>query len=404
MSYVTKRGVPIFDEHTLVGDDGKPLLKVTRKVLEETAAKCNRRIQQTRDYCPIVIGHTKDGQPEHKQPKIVGYASNFRVKPLFNTGRFAIHADFHVASNHVAEVRQYPRRSVEFWPGRKEIDPIALLGATAPERDLGLLKFSRDTSFHYSRTSPEKPMPDSVPDAPKGDIVDKLIAALEQTDIFKWAREKMKAEKGEQDAMAPEGPEGGLPPEGPEGAEGGLPPEGELPPELPPEGDENMDPAADKEPVRYEGAAPSGSNTQVPGAIKKPAKMSRQDAELLRYQRDYEAMAAENHNLRLRFQRSEREKDLIELEGEGYMFDRGEELDLVAGLDDAAYKKHLSRIRTRYQRGPVVSTATSRGPVVRNSRQGTRTRDEVNEIVKFAEQKRISFEDALRQMTGEPVV
>src|SRR5690606_6398015 len=131
---------------TLRDDDGNPVMRVSAKMLREIAHSNNKRFAATGDECPIVIGHTKDGLPEDKQPPIVGYASNFKDKRLLRTTRQAIHATFKFLKDKLDVVRQYPRRSVEFWLSDKKIDPIALLGATTPERDLGLLRLERGGS------------------------------------------------------------------------------------------------------------------------------------------------------------------------------------------------------------------------------------------------------------------
>src|SRR5579859_5194319 len=102
-------------------------------MLGRIAANNNRRVKETGDWTPIVIGHTKDNAPENEQPEIVGYASNFTVKPLFRTGRYAIHAVCRFFKNKLDKVKNFPRRSVELWVTREEVDPISLLGATSPQ-------------------------------------------------------------------------------------------------------------------------------------------------------------------------------------------------------------------------------------------------------------------------------
>lgn len=91
---VRKDNVAILDEHTLVqGEEG---LEINEQFLQEVVDNNNRRVQETGDKVPIIIGHTEDGVPEEAQPEIVGWASNFSLKKLFNTGRKAIFCTFEV--------------------------------------------------------------------------------------------------------------------------------------------------------------------------------------------------------------------------------------------------------------------------------------------------------------------
>lgn len=151
--FVIVDGVPILDEHTLHlpadREKGTPAqtLHVNAQVLAQIAANNNRRALETGDTVMLIEGHTRDDAPEYQQPDIVGEADNFRLAPLFNTGRQAIFArfKFRKTPDVLAKLKanKFPRRSVELWTDRWEIDPIALLGATAPERDLGVLRLSR---------------------------------------------------------------------------------------------------------------------------------------------------------------------------------------------------------------------------------------------------------------------
>lgn len=160
--YVVAKRVPTLDEHVMSPSGGEPARYCGPEELQLIADNNNRRVDQTGDATPIVVGHTTDGKDEEDQPEIVGFATNFTVGPLFNTGRMALFADYHVRKDKKELANQYPRRSVELWPKKWEVDPISLLGATTPERDLGLLQFARkgevvrlnptgEGVIHYSR-------------------------------------------------------------------------------------------------------------------------------------------------------------------------------------------------------------------------------------------------------------
>ncbi len=154
--------VAAVDEFVMRNDDGSFVANINEPFLDRLVARMNAREADTGDLCPLVIGHTEDGEREVDAPPVVGFARNWRKDVLFNTSRKAAFFDAWVKNACVDTVRNFPRRSCEVWPSRYEVDPISLLGATTPARDLGLLKLSRDGSFVY--TSPEDM---TVPDPTK---------------------------------------------------------------------------------------------------------------------------------------------------------------------------------------------------------------------------------------------
>jgi hypothetical protein len=408
--YIVKHGVPVLDEHDLTDDDGNVTGRVDRKRLEVIAGNNNRRVKETGDFVPLVIGHTKDGIPEHRQPKIVGWARNFKVRKLARTGRYAIHADFHFDKDKYHLAKDYPRRSVELWTDRWEMDPISLLGATTPERDLGVLKYERTGSPHrYSRVMEDSPMPD--PNAAAGgndDLVQKVLDAFCQSKYGKFIEMLMQQSGADEQGGEPAPAEGqdDLPTEdeppmegegdatAPEGGFGG--PEGE---EEPPVEDED-------EPKKYSaagGSPTSGSNTFTPSFGDKK-RMQRDQARVtkVRYAREVAGLKGELADLRRKYARTARERDLIQLEAEGYEFDRLEELDLVAPTDsepmaDSAYKSHLGRIRKRYQRAPIGGGH----PRVREGdNTGGRSKEDMLALASYAQSEGITYEEALRRQGG----
>ena len=436
MSFVIKKDVPILDEHVLRDEDGEELVNIDEKRLLEIARRNNARVAQTGDLTPIVIGHTRDGEPEDEQPEIVGYASGFGVKPFGKTGRKALTATFKFFKDKVDKIRQFPRRSVELWLSDWKIDPIALLGATTPERDLGLLQLSRGGQKKIRRImfsqngQPAAPSPgNSGQDSQVAAIANAVVETLKQTDVWQFMEQQMAT------ASAPEPPlpPGGMdlpPPElGMDDGAGLLPEEEDFPPEEEEEGDyEDEDAGEEDEPVRYQNSMPSGTNTYTPSYCK-PKQMSRQAqnprrvqlqrptlppelverirmaaaqrrAETTRYQKAFHQLASEHEQLRLKFQRADREKDLIQLEAEGYVLDRVEELDTVTDMDDAAYKRHLGTIRKRYQRAPVNVSLPGQSFRSPSPVQG-RDKDRALQIAEYAAQKGITYADAISEMEGE---
>jgi len=143
--WIVVHDLPVVDEHEVYDDDGNFVCHCDRQMLERIAANNNDRIRQSGDLTPITLGHTKDDAPEEEQPKIVGYGGPFYVAPLWSTGRQALfvkQAKF--MERYEDKIRDYPRRSVEIWfDDNPMVDPIALLGATTPERDLGLMRLEK---------------------------------------------------------------------------------------------------------------------------------------------------------------------------------------------------------------------------------------------------------------------
>lgn len=165
--------VPVFDEHQdvepardetgIVQRDAndKPLayqpVHYTREVLEAMCENMNSRIRETGDYTPITIGHSKrNSESGDDTPPVYGFAGPFYVGQFGKERpRAAIFAKNWALYREDADnlKKRYPRRSVELWaePNLKDryFDPISLLGAETPRRDLGLA---------YSRVRPECPI------------------------------------------------------------------------------------------------------------------------------------------------------------------------------------------------------------------------------------------------------
>lgn len=140
--WVTVPGVPLLDEHEMVGDNGKVVATVDRKVLEEIASNNNRRVRETGDPATLILGHTSD-DPRAAEKPAQGFVVNYRVRPFKRDERgqvvYAIHGDYKLRPKNAGLIEKYPRRSVELWWHKKELDPIALLGGSAPERDLSVV-------------------------------------------------------------------------------------------------------------------------------------------------------------------------------------------------------------------------------------------------------------------------
>jgi len=142
--FVVFEHVCCFDEHT--GDDG---VVYDERLLHRIAENCNRRIRTTGDYCPIVVAHTRDQDEKSSvddDPQVIGLAGPFYVSDFVNTDGVtvkAIYSTFWIFAEDEKLFLKNPRRSVEIWPEDKPenryFDPLAVLGAETPKRDLGLI-------------------------------------------------------------------------------------------------------------------------------------------------------------------------------------------------------------------------------------------------------------------------
>lgn len=139
--WVTVPNVPLLDEHVMTGEDGRDLAQVDRSVLEEIARNNNRKVYETGDPATLILGHTSD-DPRAPEKPAVGFVTGLKVKPFRRdpeSGKmiYAIFGDYKIRPKNAHLVDDFPRRSVELWWHKRDIDPVAMLGGSSPERDLG---------------------------------------------------------------------------------------------------------------------------------------------------------------------------------------------------------------------------------------------------------------------------
>jgi hypothetical protein len=393
--YVIVEDVFILDEHQMkIGDK---VIDINEQKLQDIADRNNRRIHNTGDEIPLIIGHTKDGADEKDQPEVVGYASNLRVKDFMNTGKKAIAATFkyHKASADLA--KKFPRRSVELWTRDWKLDPIALLGATTPERDLGLVRFKRKGPRKYSRVLPMTGTQDT------NEIVAGVVAALQQSDVWQFVQSQMRANQGMEmgidDSLLPTNEEDdSLLPEEEMGLEEEVPME---------EGEEGLEEEVpEEEATGVEGEDPDAVEEEP--EEKEPVRMNRQDEDdvkvrLSRVEKENGDLVAKLsaaevavQEIKLKYQRAQRDAELMGLENEGYLFDRKEELDHVSNLSEEAYASHINIIKKRYQRAPVGGATFNPAKDAVKEVKG-RGKEDMAAIAKLALDKGISYEAALAQ-------
>lgn len=163
--YEVYKNVPVFVEHTRTLKSGREL-RFGRDELEALAKRSNRRIDETGDFAPVVVGHTSP-DPAAPDPPKIGWAGPFRLGWLTKDhNKYAVLADFRIEKDKVPLLSKYPRRSAELWAeDRYEdmyLDPISLLGADTPWSDMGVLYSKNDDATRekiYYSIAPQAPGP-----------------------------------------------------------------------------------------------------------------------------------------------------------------------------------------------------------------------------------------------------
>lgn len=332
--WVVRDAVPVFAEHektTRAKDGTEETVRFDRDALQEIADNCNRRESETGDACPLILGHIPTDAAEMDLGDIVGYARKFRVGRFGPAQKLGILATFYFLKEKYDAAMQHPRRSVELWTRDQIIDPIALLKRT-PQLDLGLLTYQRNYSSKHKRylyAMGDDPM--------EPDAMQQFMKAIQ--DGFAQLGQKLDACMPQQNSAMASGTNTALP-------EGGQAPQTYVKsPEAPP---------ADPEKARMV----KESESILVAQYQKRAE--EQDARI-------KALEAKETEAVKRYQKSQRERDLIQLEAEGFKLDRANELEDFADRDDSAWQKHRERIKQRYQRVPIGDGI----PISRDAVEGT---------------------------------
>jgi hypothetical protein len=377
MGYIQIPNVPLLDEHL----PASPRLPAHfgPKELQLVADSCNRLRDDTGDYPAIVLRHTGEENPN---PPVVGYAGNFRVGDIGRVRpRKCLYCDWWIKEEHADTVRNHPRRSVEIWPDKWIIDPIAILGAEAPERYLGMLRFA---ASEVSSTVAVPALQTELDDMSEQEILEFVTKALAETPEFQFLRQQMEAQA--QDAAAAAQPATLAAPGSVTAPTAPTPaaptpaaptPAAPMTPPVPDEGDEQKPPVEmGGGKAKYEangGAMPSGTNTNVPDVVGDKKKTAEQYAAEAQAQSAIAArlealeagLKAEKEKAVQYAAEARKSKRLAVLQSfahSGYQLDPAEELGYCDRFDDAAFDEHAKRIKEKYQRAPRGSTFVNRIP------------------------------------------
>lgn len=374
--FVCERNVVVFDEHDAA--EGKPGLNVDAELLRKLAAQANKEFAEVGVAVPLTLGHTLDAPAkEEDQPKIVGWAVNFHVEDLFDTGRKALYADFYIKKKYENVIEEYPGRSVELWRNRLQLHPIALLRST-PERPLPIIKYAAgttETPYRYYFQLPTKEsvtMPDdkdaAVKDAQEGEKssvkeltakVDALTSQFQQ--LLSVFQQLMEEEQGDDDKDGDEDDDD----------KDGDDKKGSD------DNEDTNDLLAPADKPEKKTATPT--NSYVPSFTSEDkVKMSRENDEAVKFARAVEEAANKRVDAAVakalapvkaaatehakKFARMRAEKQLAELESvEKIIFQsaeiRNKELELLTELDDESFPIHVTRMKECYQRKLPASDA-----------------------------------------------
>lgn len=341
-SFVVKHGVPVLDAHELLLPDGNKIV-IDEEFLRDVAKRCKNR-ERSGDFCPLVIGHTRD---DGEEKPVVGFATNWRVNKFHD--RPALFVDFLVFKHKKEVLNEYPRRSVELWLDRKEIDPIALLGGSSPARDLGLTVFSRNSSKVYKyQIEKETQTKGDSSSMNEEKLAANVVRLLNESDLFMRIGSLLEALLEAINSPQEQG--------------------------------QNTTSQEDKseETKSEESTAP-------------------EEEEEEEEEEEVEEEDAEKEALKKKVVTLQREKALNTLRMEGVDLDVNEELSIVENFDDATFSRYLHHIKKRYSRKPAVSPAVS-ASIIGSSKL---SQEDVNSIVEYATQNNVSYEQAKRVLFGK---
>lgn len=429
--FVVMRDVPVWKEHT--NRDGVPF---GPRELRQVCDRCNERIEDTGDFCPVVLRHTTDDGD--RDPQVIGFAGPFRMGVVGDRKpKAAILATLRIYSEDAEMLRRYPRLSVEYWadeddPTNGYFDPISLLGAETPELDLGIRYSAGDHGRRVLRYSKVLRFEATAPGGsntyvPGGTDDDKetyskddpmtlseqdlaqLTAALQET-IQAMVADAVAAAQTQPEEL-PE--EEGLSPYGKmckymadedeAGADefyGGLDEDGlsSLSGEL--ESDEDEDRRGQMTAYMARYMADDSCDEDKPS----PEKYAKLKADAADYRQKYQKEVTMRRQAETELQdlksrvgkieadgkRAVRYQKLTSLQAEGYLVEPDEEIQDVAALTDDAFEKHCDRIVTKYQRVPLDTL-----PVPASQKYDGRDRKSKSE--KYAKQAAAKVQEARKK-------
>lgn len=406
---------PVFKEHVRDG------VKFGKREMERILRRNNARIEDTGDFSPLVIGHTKDNGDN--APEVIGFVGPYRLGKVGNKNpKWAILGRCRVFKADADKVRKYPRLSVEYWaddgdPTDGYFDPISLLGAETPELDLGvhyskrrgsqLVRYSKQVHRFAAAPGGSNTFVPGTGDEKKSTVYQKGSAMLTPEDLQQII-EALKPVVQEAVASATmgggdagmEGDLDGVPPvdgempgeigdempaEGnamPAEVPGDAPPDAEgaeTPPDFGDDEDDDVEIDDEDEPEQYmassDPAEPMAAqyakerNEYRAKYRKEVAKRRDVEAERDRYKKRVEAAE-------LGEKRASRYAKLQELQAQGYVLDLEEEADECLPMSDERFERHLTKVAERYRKVPIAGVNVKPTPIAKPEKVKEKGADE----------------------------
>lgn len=392
--YVKIPSVPIFDIHTrkfnreFKDDYGRTYRKDVEETVDEAQLETIARNTQSRaeagEYGIVFLGHTSDEGPETEQPPVVGFMKNYRVGK--HGDRAAMLADIYIKGDKdkVSDLLfQYPRRSAEVIRKNRPdgyVDSVALI-KRAPERPLGVMAdlYQRSNKEDVDRFM----CPDCENEIKSKDGGDMPLTISNEREfineivkmnarMMKMMLDKLLGDEGE-DAKEEEADPGihdeiGEPddaaPETESEKESALASGVETPSQ-----EEKGDDEEEDRDEYCNASAPSATNVTTPSMnIKKNERdrMRKEQStiEIERYRQREEALTKRLEALEKRNSENERkarlagiERNLIQMEAEGYSLDRVRVMDRFSkrldSMTEEDVKDEIDFYRSTFSKSPV---------------------------------------------------
>lgn len=313
--------VALFDEHD--GHEEGVDCYFDREKLNEICNNTQAKIDDTKDYLPVYVGHIDEDKHESQQGELLGYIDRVWVGDFGEKNpRPTIYGNYRVLKEKLDKAKEFPRRSVELWFDKAGmiLDCVAAL-KRRPQRNLGITyekNSQRVAKYQYS-----------IGDGMEQEAVIKAcLEAVRSMPEFAAMAEYMqkKDEEGKLEAVQIKDN-----------------------PAMPHEVDKKKLPeSADMD---HEDESDSMEYSKDPEKLK--MQMGQERRKYTKLEAAYKGLEERFQLLEKRERAADYRADLIALEGEGFQFDLAEELELVADKDKVSFEKHCSHIRKRYSKAPI---------------------------------------------------
>jgi hypothetical protein len=166
--WVKVENAPIFKPHerTIKGPDGaEKKIVITEDDLEPIAQQINQLAADDGSLPIMTIGHRVQNDPNFKetnQPPWVGVVCNAKKGTFGPKNKPAITATLYYKRKHWEEAKEYPFRSIDFYPGSNKVSGVALL-TRDPYLSMGIISYQSEDALTTPWTyhAPANDVPES---------------------------------------------------------------------------------------------------------------------------------------------------------------------------------------------------------------------------------------------------